>query len=95
MLIVFGFQLFYNRGTYKYYLILFTPFVGLLFLLTKPQLSADHPHDFKTLQPYPSSFTAVMVLSWVIFFFNQFLYFGFLIIWVGILFLCEAFGNQN
>ena len=83
MLIVFGFQLFYNRGTYKYYLILLAPFVGLLFLLTKPQLSADHPHDFKTLRPYPSSFTAVMVLSWVIFFFNRFLYFGFLIIWVG------------
>ncbi len=79
IILVLCLQLFYPRGSYKYYLMLLTPFISMfydeeIFLPVHPQ------GDSKA--PFHNRFLTSTIISWIIFFCNRYVYFLFLLAWL-------------
>ncbi len=88
--IIFAFQIFYPRGSFKYYLILLAPFISILFG-AKIKEESKESFSFKLINLVPT------VISWIIFFFNRFLYFWIIIAWMMgyIIILYQALKNHG
>jgi hypothetical protein len=82
MILVFGLQLFYSRGSYKYYLILLMPFLAMFIIMDWKTLKPNTSEKFNKITPYPIGYTIALILTWTIFFINRFTYFAILIVWV-------------
>ncbi|NHI94461.1 MAG: hypothetical protein EAX96_18365 [Candidatus Lokiarchaeota archaeon] len=78
--IVISLQLFYPRGSFKYYLILLTPFISLLFDIEDLSLHKAiliEKSDFRFYKRY----LIPIFISWVVFFCYRYVYFFVLIGW--------------
>jgi hypothetical protein len=77
LLLAIGIQLFYPRGVYKYYMILFVPLMVMLY----------HPKNniIKSSDSPPQSFATQLFigffLSWLVFYINRYVYLIVLLVW--------------
>lgn len=90
ILTILSFQLFYPRGSFKYYLILLVPFISILFG-ANIEAETEEAFSFKYIYVFPT------IISWSIFFFNRYLYFWIIIAWMiqYIIFLYLASRRYN
>lgn len=73
---IFCIQLFYPRGVYKFYLLILSPFIALLFNYQDFSLSQTENFKFKKHQLYP------LVLSWIVFLCYRFIYLWVIMTWM-------------
>ncbi|MBN1800121.1 MAG: DolP-mannose mannosyltransferase, partial [Candidatus Lokiarchaeota archaeon] len=74
-------QLFYPRGSFKYYLVLLVPFISILFNyedLTLQKIRSIEAKDFN----FKKRFFLPLIISWIVFFCYRYVYFWILIVWV-------------
>ncbi len=72
-------QLFYPRGTYKFYLILLTPFISIFY--DHQDLSFKHVNRLKE-ENFKPRYLIPLVISWGVFFCFRYVYFLIIIFWM-------------
>ncbi len=92
ILLVICFQLFYPRGSYKYYLMLLTPFITI-FYDDKHFLMLNQPRE--GMVSFRKQFLTSMILSWIIFWCNRYIYFFLLLTWLIFLFRKNVILNNK
>jgi hypothetical protein len=75
ILTILAFHLFYPRGSFKYYLILLSPFISILFGV---DLKPKEPKEFR----FKAFYLIPTIISWITFFFSRYLYFWILVAWM-------------
>ena len=79
ILLILSFQLFYPRGSYKFYLALLAPFISILFDSKNLSLTCnDEGSKFK----FQKHYLTPILISWVIFLCYRYIYFLILIAWI-------------
>jgi len=72
-------QIFFPRGSYKFYLILLTPFISIFFHSKNLTLSKEFDRDeYK----FNKRYLIPLIFSWIIFFSYRYIYFWILLIWM-------------
>jgi hypothetical protein len=92
IIIVLCFQLFYPRGSYKFYLILLVPFISIFFdskNFSLKQIPDESQFKFK------KRFLFSYIFSWFIFICNRYVYFLFLIVWIIYYILAKRKENKT
>lgn len=75
LLTILSFHLFYPRGSFKYYFILLAPFISILFG-AEIRTAKSKEFRFKAIYLIPT------IISWIVFFFNRYLYFWVILGWM-------------
>ncbi len=81
ILIIISIQLFYPRGSYKYYLILLVPFISILFDFRDLSLLEATEIEGKKYK-FQKRYLFPLIMSWIIFLSSRYIYFWILIIWI-------------